>query len=311
MDITLLGTGAANPTEERGVSAIYVKSAQTKILLDCGEGTLRQMALMSTSPTVDAICLTHEHTDHIGGLVGIIRAISLTNRTTPLPIYATPGTIAKVRQIIEAYHEDISFTIAWTPLSAGQVWSIGSVAMSAFPTSHLCDSMGFRLTAQAPKRGMDIARCKELGVPAGPMMGRLQKGESIVLTNGQTVSPDDVLLPAEEGVSLAYTGDTMPCQSVVEGVRGVDLLITDSTYLEQDITLSIKNAHSTAAEAAQTAQEAEVKELVLTHISAKYKTEQLPEFQAQATEKFQGKVSLAQDGQKFTLQHTRVVERGR
>jgi ribonuclease Z len=297
MRITFLGTSAAAPAVERGATAIFVEHEGTNILLDCGEGTARQMLSMVGGPRrLDALCISHEHPDHVCGVPGIFRQMALEQRSSVLQVFGTSETLARAQALVAAGGIRFEFPVKWEEVVPGQEWAVRNVLFKSFETSHRCQSIGFRLTVQEGKRKMNLARLEELGIAPGPIFGKFQRGESVTLENGQIVEPDEVLSPPKPGLSMAYTGDTRPHQGVVEAARGVDLLIHDATYLDDEVWLAMERAHSTASQAGEVAKAASVKSLFLTHISARYAPEEAEKFVSQAGTAFGGKITLASDG---------------
>jgi ribonuclease Z len=268
--VTFLGTASARPTPSRNVSSIALQREGDLFLLDCGEGTQRQMMRFGVGFALQGIFVTHMHADHYLGITGLLRTLSLQGRTEPLPIWGPPRSEATLRSVIELGGDRLVFPVRTQELEPGEAVSFEGYAISAFPTRHTSDSIGLVLE-EAPRLGrFDVQRARELGVPEGPDFGRLHRGESVRLSTGGVVTASEVVGPQRPGRKLVYTGDTRPCAESVEAAASADLLIHEATFGEEESERAQATGHSTALEAAQIARSASVRELVLTHVSARY-----------------------------------------
>lgn len=267
---TFLGTASARPTVRRNVSAIAVQREGSLFLFDCGEGTQRQMMRYGVGFTVEAILVTHLHADHYLGITGLLRTMTLQDRTEPIKIFGPPSSRERLGVVVELGGDRIGFPVQIEELAPGDALALDGYAIRAFRTKHTADSIGFSLEEDRRLGRFDVERARQMGVPEGPMFGALHRGETVHLPDGRAVRPDDVVGAPRAGRKLVYTGDTGPAQIVVDAARGADLLIHESTFSVDEKDRARRTGHSTAEDAARTAEKAGVRELVLTHVSARY-----------------------------------------
>lgn len=301
----MLGTGAAASTAERTTSAYYLVHRGASILFDCGEGVLglRPGQVLDLS-NIDMLCITHDHSDHLTGLASLARRRLRNPKKGPLEIYGSAAVLKKVQKIIEAEGSLNSKRVRYMVTLPGVAIQFPKFKLTPFETEHAAGSMGFRVDTMPENRVLDEAKAQTMGVETEVQREALRKGEEVTLANGNIVNPSEVMTD-EEVESMAYTGDTKYCPSVVEAVKGVDLLIHDSTYLFKHKGHAVKNSHATAVEAGKVAQEAGVKSLVMTHISRHYtKRADLDLFAVEATQNYTGPVALAFDGQRVSITET-------
>jgi ribonuclease Z len=268
--VTFLGTASSRPTVARNVSSLAVQREGRLFLFDCGEGTQRQMMRFGTGFAVEEIFLTHLHADHYLGVTGLLRTMSLQGREEPLIIWSPPGGHSFVQQLITLGGERLTFTVNVRELPPGEAILFGSFRIRAFKTNHTRDSVGLVLAEEDRPGRFDVDMARRLGVPEGPLFGRLHAGETIRLDDGSTVSPDQVVGEPRSGRKLVYSGDTLPDRSTVEVARSADVLIHEATFAQQEQQRAEETGHSTAREAAEVAVQAGVQRLILTHLSARY-----------------------------------------
>ena len=266
-----LGTGGSWPTVKRNVSAIAVKRGGEILLFDCGEGTQRQIQRSGLSyMQIKSIFISHFHGDHFLGLPGLIQTMQLNDRKEPLTIYGPRG-ISRIVEIVKnlGYFRP-SYEIVGKDVDEGDEIRFDGYSVRPFRVEHNVPALGYVLEEDMRPGRFNKKKALELGIPEGPLFGRLQRGESIKLKDGRVVTPDMVLGPPRPGRKVVYTGDTKPCNKVVEFARNADLLIHDATFLSDLEDVAIEYGHSTARQAAEIAKEANVDRLVLTHISPRY-----------------------------------------
>ncbi len=267
--ITFLGTAASVPTAGRGTSATLVVRGGSRVLVDCGEGTQRQFLRSGLGLVdLDAILLTHLHGDHYLGLPGLLKTYGLRGRTDPLSLVGPPGLGALLTGL-QMVIGRLSFPLVVLEVQPGPVLDLDGARWEAFATQHSIRSLGYALIENARPGMFDLAAATALGVPAGPLFGRLQRGETIHLDGG-AVSPDQVLGTARAGRRVVITGDTEPCDGTREAARGADLLVHEATFLDEDRARARETRHSTAREAADVALAADVRLLALTHLSSRF-----------------------------------------
>jgi ribonuclease Z len=294
LSITLLGTGAACPSVERNVAALALAREGETILFDCGEGTQRQMMRYGTSFAFREIFFTHYHADHMLGVTGLMRTMGLQDRSAGVTLYGPRGAAKLLGAAIELGIERNRFPIAIVELQAGDRIRRDEYDIVIFPTDHRADTVGYAVVEHIRLGRFNPERARELGIPEGPLWGRLHRGESVQLPDGRRIGPAELVGEPRRGRTVVYTGDTRPSPVVVEAARNADLLVHDATFGEDERARAVETGHSTAAEAAEIAREAEVRQLVLTHISPRY-TRDAPELLAEAKAVFPNSI-VARDG---------------
>jgi ribonuclease Z len=268
-------------------------------LFECGEGTQRQMMRYGVSFALSEIFFTHFHADHFLGVIGLIRTLGLQGRPEPLFLYGPKGAKKVLSTALQLGVERVPFPVEIVEVKAGDTVS-GPITrdgydICAFPTEHGGGpSLGYVLKEHVRRGRFDVDKARSLGIPEGPMWGKLTKGEDVQLSDGQTVRPSDVVGPARSGRLVAFTGDTRPCAATVDAAQGADLLIHEATFGEEERERARDTGHSTAQEAAQVAVAAKVKRLVLSHVSARYSLS-ADELVREAREIFSN-ASVAKDG---------------
>lgn len=268
--VTFLGTASSRPTVSRNVSAIAVHREGRFFLFDCGEGTQRQMMRFGVGFSVEEIFITHLHADHYLGVTGLLRTMTLQGRHEPLTLWGPATARGILRQLVELGGDRPSFPVHIRDLPAGESASYGDFEIHAFETDHCRDSLGLALIEEDRLGRFDVEKARELGVPEGPLFGRLHRGEPVRLADGREVTPSEVVGPPRPGRRLVYTSDTRPSGRTVEVARSADLLIHEATFDEEERERARETGHSTARQAAEVAAEAAVRRLVLTHLSARY-----------------------------------------
>ena len=267
--IRFLGTAAARPTVGRNVSGIAVQREGRSILWDCGEGTQRQIMRFGTGFSFSHIFITHCHADHFLGLPGLLRTMGLQGREERMHIYGPAGTGATLGAAVGLGVERLSFPVHIKSLKPGEKVSFDGWAVHAFRADHGVAALGYALVEDARLGRFDVDAVRRLGIPEGPLYGKLHRGEAIEV-DGRVISPDDVVGPARPGRKVVYSGDTRPSRNTSEAAIGADLLIHEATFGTEEGKRARETRHSTAAEAARVAAGAEAKRLVLTHVSARY-----------------------------------------
>ncbi len=294
LSVTFLGTGAACPSIERNVAALAVAREGETLLFDCGEGTQRQMMRYGVSFAFREIFFTHYHADHRLGVTGLMRTMGLQDRTLPVTLYGPRGAERVLGAAIALGIERNRFPIEIREVAPGDRLAREEYDIVVFPTDHRADTVGYVLAEHTRLGRFNPERARELGVPEGPLWGKLHKGETVELPDGRRVGPADLVGQPRRGRTVVYTGDTRPSPGVVEAARGADLLIHDSTFGEEERARAEETGHSTAAQAAEVAREAGARRLVLTHVSPRY-TRDAPELLAEAKAVFPESV-VARDG---------------
>jgi len=294
LTLTFLGTGAAVPTIDRNVSGLALQREGETILFDCGEGTQRQMMRYGVAFSFIEIFFTHYHADHILGVTGLLRTMGLQDRTAPVTLYGPRGAQRVLNTAISLGIERNKFPVEIVELRPGDRLAREDYDIVVFETEHRADTIGYALVEHTRLGRFHPERARELGIAEGPLWGRLHKGETIVLEDGRSIAPADLVGDPRPGRTVVYSGDTRPCLPLIEAARGADLLVHEATFGSEELERARETGHSTAAEAARVALDAGVRRLVLTHISPRY-TRDAPELLAEARAVFPETI-IARDG---------------
>ena len=264
-----MGTSASVPSAARGTSATLIARGGARWLVDCGEGTQRQLLRSGLGLTdLDAILLTHLHGDHFLGLPGIFKTYGLRGRERELLLVGPPGVDA----LLDTLHPVIGrlpFRLDVMEAGPGAVIREDGMEIRAFHTDHGVRSLGYALVEDDRPGVFDVDTARALGVTPGPDFGVLQRGGDVRTAAGTVVRPDQVMGEAREGRTVVLSGDTRPCDATKDAARGADLLVHEATFTTEDRERAIETRHSTAREAATLARDAGVRMLALTHISTR------------------------------------------
>ncbi|MHB8416845.1 MAG: ribonuclease Z [Myxococcales bacterium] len=292
--VTFLGTSAAQPTLGRGLSAIALRRESELLLFDCGEGSQRQMMRFGTGFSVDAVFFTHFHADHYLGLLGFLRTLSMQGREAPLELYGPPPAERFLDQAVHLGFDRYGFELPIRELHGGETIERAGYRLHALPVEHAIPALGYALVEDPRPGEFQLERARALGIPEGPLFGKLQHGGAAVLPDGRRIEPSQVLGPARRGRTIVLSGDTRPCDSVARASIEADLLIHEATFAEGERARALETRHSTAREAALLAKQARAARLVLTHFSSRYE-DRLEELAREAREHYP-QAQLAQDG---------------
>jgi ribonuclease Z len=276
-ELVFLGTAAAVPSAERGLSALLVSRGPSRFLIDCGEGTQRQLLRAGIGfHGLEHVLLTHAHLDHVLGLAGLLATFALFRVGGTVEIIGSCETVAFVRDYLAGtIGPEREGGYRLRAVSPGSVLVRPDWRLDAFPVMHRgTESLGYLFQA-APRRPLLAERLDALGVPAGPERAALAHGRSVMLADGCQIVPEMVHGPLVAGTRLAIVGDTEEVASLVEPVREADALVIEATFLERDAALARSRGHLTAATAGRLARDAGVGELLLTHISGRYQPEEI------------------------------------
>jgi ribonuclease Z len=268
LEVTFLGTGASAPSARRSTAAVLVARGGERLLFDCGEGTQRQMQKSLGLTQVDEIYLTHFHADHMLGLPGLLKTYDLTDREAPLRVFGPPG-LKELFTVLRPLIGRLRYPLELGELKAGERVDHDEYAVESFEAAHNVRAFGWALVEDERPGRFDPQVAKDLGVREGPDFARLQRGEEVEGSKG-TVKPDQVMGETRLGRIVVITGDTAPSPRTVAAAADADLLIHDSSFMEEDVQRAAETGHSTVGQAAAVAMEAHVKMLALVHISARY-----------------------------------------
>jgi len=294
--VHFLGTAGALPTPLRNPSCIMIRRGSDTLLFDCGEGAQQQMMRLKTGFVVNAIFVTHWHADHYLGIFGLIETMSFNGRTEPLTIYGPRG-VNKFVDIIRQLTPKIPFEMKASEVADGDVIIRDGYSVSVFRTYHGMESVGYVLEEEMRPGRFDREGAIALGVKPGPMFGKLQRGQSVIITteNGDvTINPEQVMGKMRPGRKVIYTGDTRPIKSGNELLSGADLLIHEATFDDEEGGERAKEVwHSTAREAGEVAAYLHPRMLALVHISSRYTT--AANHIREAKEAFDGEIIVPND----------------
>jgi len=270
LDLVFFGTSGSVPTAHRAPSALLLRRGGERLLVDCGEGTQRQL-LRSSVGLIELreVFVSHFHADHYLGLPGMLKTFALRGREVPIIVYGPRG----LRDLFSALRRvfgRLTYALELVELRPGDVLERDEYNLVTFPVAHGVDSLGFALVEHPRPGRFDVGASDALGVPPGPERGLLQAGESVQLEDGRVVTPDEVLGPPRPGRKVVLSGDTAFSPTVLEAARGAEVLVHEATFLDEERERARETAHATALEAAEVAREADVGLLALTHLSNRY-----------------------------------------
>jgi ribonuclease Z len=266
MDLSIFfaGTAGSVPSARRGLPATLIRRGGDRILVDCGEGTQRQLLRSVGLADVTDVFLTHFHADHWLGLPGMLKSFDLRDRDRPLTIHGPPGT-KKLLNAVKFVWGGTGYDITLVELEPGEAVQRDGYAITPIPVRHRGPAYGYALVEDDRPGRFDAELAQRLGVPFGPDFGRLQRGETV---NG--VAPEQVIGETRAGRKLVLSGDTRPCEALATAAHEADVLVHEATFAHEDAERARDTQHSTAIEAAELARDAGVRLLALTHLSARY-----------------------------------------
>jgi ribonuclease Z len=266
MDMSLFfaGTAGSVPSARRGLPALLVRRGGDRILIDCGEGTQRQLVRSVGLTDLTDVFLTHMHADHWLGLPGMLKSFELRDRERPLTIHGPPGTTALLERLRPVYGRP-RYGLTIRDLEPDEPVRRGDLEITPFTVRHRAAAFGYALVEDERPGRFDAELAERLGVAPGPDFGRLQRGEMIA-----GVRPEQVIGEPRPGRRVVVTGDTAPTDAVVVAAHRADVLVHEATFAHEEADRAALTLHSTARQAAQVAADAEVRLLALTHLSSRY-----------------------------------------
>lgn len=296
MEIIFLGTSCMTHTKDRNQSAVYLSYKSEGILFDCGEGTQRQMKIAGLKmPNITKILITHWHGDHVLGLPGLVQTLATSDYNNTLEIYGPLGIKKNVKDAFDAFNTNLTFPVTVIEVKDGVFFENEDFKIEAQPLKHTVPCVAYAFI-EKDRRRINLAVTKKLSIPEGPLLGDLQKGKTIEWKN-KKITPEEatIIVPGKKLVFLMDTSMTKNCFKIAENA---DLLICEATYASNMKEKADEHYHLTALDAAQIASKANVKKLVLTHVSQRYKNTQ--EIEEDARTAFD-KIICAKDFMKLTL----------
>ncbi|PKN91906.1 MAG: ribonuclease [Chloroflexi bacterium HGW-Chloroflexi-6] len=274
-EILFLGTSASAPSARRGLSALIVKHNEFRFLIDCGEGTQRQILQSGIGfKQINRILLTHGHLDHILGLGGLMSTFMRWESIEQLEIFGGRSTLERVKLLVNEVvlgGKKAPMPLYYREIGPGVLIDEDDFTVTAFPVTHRGpDCLGYCFEEKA-RRPFLAEKADALRVPFGPQRRDLVNGQPITLEDGRIVNPEEVLGPLQRGTKLVVVGDTGRTDDLLEIAHDADGLVIEGTYLDEDAEMARQFAHMTARGAAELALKAGVKQLILTHISRRYR----------------------------------------
>ncbi len=277
-EFVFLGTSASAPSIERGLSAAMVMHKDQRFLVDCGEGTQRQILRSGLGfKRLNKVLLTHGHLDHMLGLGGLVSTFARWEATSHLSIYGGGWALERVRDLMNVVLRggEVQLRIDYHEIQPGVIWQRRGLTITAFPVVHRGPGCFGFLFEEESRRPFLSGTAERLGVPAGPERKLLVQGQSITLADGTVINPDQVLGRLIPGAKLAWVGDAAQIEGLIEYVAGADALVIEATYLDVEADMAVRFGHLTASQAATLAYQAGVGRLCLTHISRRYSASQI------------------------------------
>ncbi len=274
-EIVFLGTSASAPSVYRGLPSQAILAGEQRFLIDCGEGTQRQILRSGIGfKRLNRIFLTHAHLDHILGLGGLISTFVRWENIDEIEIWGGEHTLNRVQKLLYGVVLDfdrLPIKPHLIDLRPGKMIEAKDYTVHAFPVTHRGrGNFGF-IFQQKTHSPFLVEKAEALGVPAGPIRGDLVRGESVTLADGRVITPEMVLGDAIPGVKLVHIGDVGRTDNIHEYVKDADALVIEATFLEDDADTAQAFGHITAKQAATLASETGVKTLILTHVSRRYR----------------------------------------
>jgi ribonuclease Z len=273
VQITFLGTSSGVPTRSRNVSSVALRLPQRAELwlFDCGEGTQHQVLRSELKVSqLTRIFVTHMHGDHIFGLMGLLASCGLAGNVEHVDIYGPPDLEEYLKACRRYSQTHLSYPVKVHTVSPGVVYESDEYTVSCELLKHRVPAFGYRVTEKDRVGHFDVEKAAALGIPSGPLYGKLKRGEQIVLPDGRQVNGADFCGPTLIGRKLVYCTDTVFCDSAIALAQDADVLIHEATFAHQDAELAYQRLHSTSTMAAQVALAAQVQQLIITHLSPRY-----------------------------------------
>jgi len=273
MKLVFLGTSAAQPTENRGLSCICLEREGEILMFDAGESA--QISYLKSGLGWNKkmkIFVTHMHGDHCIGILGLLQTMTMQHRTETLEIYGPKGIDEFISANIKILNFGLSFPILISIITEGKILETKFYSIYVCKASHSIPAFSYKFEEKDKPGRFNLEKAKELRIPEGHLWNKLQNGEEIEI-DGKVIRPDQVLGEKRPGKKIGISGDTMPTRELEKFFDSCDYLVFDSTFLDEIKEKAIETCHSTAKQAALLAKNANVKNLILTHFSARYKDE--------------------------------------
>ncbi|MGN7311271.1 ribonuclease Z [Alkalicoccobacillus gibsonii] len=278
MEFHFLGTGAGVPSLQRNVSSLAIRFLQEKgvqWLFDCGEATQHQMMKSAISPSkIDRVFITHLHGDHIYGLPGFLGTRSFQGATSPLTVYGPAGLESFIKTALTVSGTYLRYDLDIIEIYDGQTIDAGFATVSVCELKHTIESYGFRIKEKDKAGELDVGKLQALQVPPGPIYQKIKLGQTVMLEDGRSIDGTEFIGPTRKGRVVVIAGDTQPTESMVEFANDADVLVHEATFRSGLEENAHEFGHSTIQDAASVATRANIRQLILTHISSRYLNEE-------------------------------------
>ena len=270
MELIFLGTSSMIPTKERNHTALLVRCKNYDVLVDCGEGTQRQIKIMKIAPTrIRKILISHWHGDHTLGLPGLIQTLGASNYEGMLEIFGPKGTKNHIAALKKAFIFEDRLQLKIHEVGTGKIFEDSDLIIHSAKLEHGVPCIGFSIKEQDYRR-INLDYVNKLGIPEGPLLGKLQNNKPITW-KGKKVMPKNATYVVE-GKKLAYVVDTELCKNCLKLAKDADVLVSEATFMEEHEEKAFDYKHLTGKQAAELANQANAKLLILTHFSQRYKS---------------------------------------
>ncbi|MGM0212720.1 ribonuclease Z [Enterococcus sp. AZ109] len=304
MELEFLGTGAGVPAKHRNVSSIALKLLAERNaiwLFDCGEGTQMQILRTSIRPRkIEKIFITHLHGDHIFGLPGLLSSRSFQGGDEELELYGPPGIEKFVKTALQVSQTRLSYPIRYIEVNEGIIFQDKQFSVECRLLDHGINSYGYRVVEADHEGTLQVEKLEALGIPAGPVYGQIKQGKTVTLKDGRVVNGQDFIGEKKQGRIVTIFGDTRYTPVSMELAKNSDVMVHESTFRKDEEKMARAYNHSTTQQAAKVAKKAQVKQLILTHISARYLAKDALELEKEAQEIFK-QTKIAKDFDIFEI----------
>jgi ribonuclease Z len=273
LQITFLGTSSGVPTRSRNVSSIALRLPQRAEvwLFDCGEGTQHQILRSDLKVSqITRIFVTHMHGDHTYGLMGLLASCGLAGNPSRIDIYGPPKLEEYLKACGRYSQTHFSYPIKVHTVQPGVVFEDEEFVVSCEALTHRVPAFGYRVAEKDRPGRFDVERATALGIPSGPLYGKLKRGEAVTLADGRIINGADLCGETQVGRKFVYCTDTIFCENAIALAQDADVLVHEATFAHQDAELAYQRLHSTSTMAAQVALGAQVQRLIMTHFSPRY-----------------------------------------
>ncbi len=270
LTLTFLGTSAMVPTKERNHQSILLSYKTENILIDCGEGTQRQMRIAGIKPnSITKILISHWHGDHVLGLPGLLQTLAVNGYEKTLRIYGPKGTKQRIKWMLKAFEFTRRLNFKVKEVSNGTIFKSEDFRIESYKLEHKVPCVGYRFVENDKIRILP-EKLKKFGIKQSPLVGKLQSGKSVII-NHKRVKPEDVGF-IEKGRIIGFVLDTGLCENCLRIAENADLLVSEATFKTELSDKAYEYSHLTIKDAAYIATRANVKKLVITHFSQRYKS---------------------------------------